>query len=262
MSIKQLFLDIINGNTKSMYQRWYKFVALLKRLILLPFYQNFGNGKNLKAIPIIINNRNRYTHLMLLIEWLEKQGMTNIFIVDNESTYPPLLDFYAKTNYRVFRLNQNIGHLAFWKTGIIKQFENDYYIYTDPDVVPVKECPSDLIEFMMNQLKRYKQIEKIGIGLKIDDLPDHYSEKQKVIDWEQNIVGKELIDNVFDARVDTTFALYRPYINGERWVPKAYRTGGNYMARHLPWYENSSEPLEEDHYYRAHVRTGASHWIS
>jgi hypothetical protein len=231
-------------------------------MFLLPFCSNFSTGKNIKHLPIIINNRNRLTYLLQLINWLEKNGYTNIYILDNDSTYPPLLDYYKETTHKVLYLKENIGHLALWKSKIIKQFEKDYYVYTDPDVVPSENCPDDIIAFFMKQLNKYKHIEKIGFGLLIDDLPNSYSDKAKVIDWEKQFWTKEIEKDIFDAQVDTTFALYRPYTNGEKWVQKAYRTGGKYVARHLPWYENTENPTEENSYYKEHIRQGASHWIN
>jgi len=233
----------------------------MKRAFILPLRKNYSKGKNIQNIPVIINNRNRLTYLLQLIGWLEKNGYKNIYIIDNQSTYPPLLNFYSATKYHVFRLDKNVGHLALWKTGIHKYFSNDYYIYTDPDIVPVDDCPADAIPFLMQQFKKIKNIEKIGLGIKIDDLPEHYSERQKVLEWENKFWKKEIAKDVYEADVDTTFALYRPYTNGALWVQKACRTGGKYMIRHLPWYENSSLPTEENEYYKKNVFQGASHWI-
>jgi hypothetical protein len=257
MDIKQLFNDIVNLNFGSFNLRWNKFKAVAKRKII------FANRKKTdhKKIPIIINNRNRLTYMLRLITWLEKNDYKNIYIIDNDSSYPPLLEYYKSTPYKVFRLKENSGHLALWKTGIFKLFQHDYYVYTDPDVVPVEECPSDVLSYFVELLNKYDSIEKVGFGLKIDDLPLQYEGREKVIDWEKKYWLNEVEKNVFDSELDTTFALYRPYTNGAKWVQKAFRTGGKYVARHLPWYENSSAPAEEDIYYKNNVRAGASHWI-
>ena len=42
-----------------------------------------------REIPIIINSFNRLTTLKRLISSLEQRGYTNIYILDNCSTYPP-----------------------------------------------------------------------------------------------------------------------------------------------------------------------------
>ena len=245
-----------------MHWRWYVFNSYYYRFFRPRFIKNFSNGKDIRLIPVIINNRNRITYLLQLIGWLEMHGFKNIHIIDNNSTYPPLLDFYSKTSYKVFRLKENVGHLALWKTPVFKLFKKDYYIYTDPDVVPVEDCPPDAIDYFMKKLMQYDHIEKIGFGLKIDDLPDFYKDKQKVIDWEKQFWKIIVEADIFDAHVDTTFALYKPFANGHLIGLKSYRTGGKYVARHLPWYEDSEHPTEENMFYKNNVRPGASHWIS
>lgn len=73
------------------------------------------NCLDVKNIPIIINNRNRLTYMKMLISSLEKRGYNNIYIIDNDSTYPPLLDYYSKECiYPVFYLNKNVGYNALW----------------------------------------------------------------------------------------------------------------------------------------------------
>jgi hypothetical protein len=257
MDSKQLLRDIISMNTRSLRLRWDKLSGLVSRKL---------SGQRIsqvviEEIPVIINNRNRLTYLLQLISWLENAGMKNIIILDNDSTFLPLLKYYDSTDHRVVRLRENVGHLALWKSYLFEEVRSKYYIYTDPDVVPAENCPYDAIGFLLKQLQQFPEIEKIGFGLKIDDLPDHYEGKQRVIDWEKRYWSKPVTDKIFDAEVDTTFALYRPFTDGSKWVARAYRTGQPYVARHLPWYENSANPGEENLFYANHVRQGASHWI-
>jgi len=262
MNLVLLFKDILKFNKKGLSYRLNKVVFLYYRNVYSYFVKNYGYRKDIKNIPIIINNRNRLTYLLRLISWLEKNGFNNIYIIDNNSTYEPLLKFYDCKKYKIFQLKENVGHLALWKTDIFNLFKRNYYIYTDPDVVPSEECPSDAIEFFMKKLNQYPQIEKIWFGLKIDDLPDSYQNKQKVIEWEKKFWEKEIEPGIYDADIDTTFALYRPFYNGHLRPLKAYRTGGKYVARHLPWYENLSQPTDENDFYKKNVKPGSSHWIS
>lgn len=259
MDLNQLFKDILHFNLDSLKKRFHKLSHLIKRRFHFLFRKK-GHSADLKSIPVIINNRNRLGYLKKLIAWLERNEMINIFIIDNDSTYKPLLQYYQTIPYKIFYLKKNVGHLALWKTGLIKKFEHDYYIYTDPDILPVFDSIKG-IKFLMSLLNKYGNIEKAGLGLKIDDLPDHYADKHKVLSWEKQFWLKEVEKDVYDAGVDTTFALYRPYTNGYLWVQHAYRSGGEFIARHLPWYENSEQPGEEENYYKNHVKPGASHWI-
>lgn len=258
MDIKQLIKDIFTLNFRSMKLRYARLQGIRKRASIGQKISEVDP----KMIPVVINNRNRYTYLLQLITWLEKAGMQNIIILDNDSTYPQLLDYYSVTKHRVVKLNANVGHLALWKSPLWEEIQSRYYIYTDPDVVPAENCPADMPGYLLEQLKKYSAIEKIGLGLKIDDLPDHYSNKLKVIEWESKYWKNAVAPGIYNAEVDTTFALYRPFTDGKTWVAPAYRTGEPYVAYHMPWYENTADPGEENLYYAKHSRAGASHWTN
>lgn len=203
-----------------------------------------------KSIPIIINNFNRLTSLKALIASLEKRGYKNLFIIDNASTYPPLLEYYTTCPYKVFRLDTNVGYLALWKTSIYKEFISDFYVYTDSDVVPCDECPDDFLNYFWDILKRHKYATKVGFGLKIDDLPDHFNLKQSVVEWESKFWNFEVEKDLFRAPIDTTFALYKPFARkNANWYIEQYRTGGNYQARHIPWYNDTTNLSVEELYY-------------
>lgn len=226
-----------------LYARFYRI-----REILSP--SRFKSGKE---IPVIINNFNRYTMLVKLIEALEKRNYTNIYIIDNNSTYPPLLEYYKECPYKIFRLDKNLGFKALWKSKISKQLCNDYYIYTDSDVVPIEECPDNFIDKMFTLLKKYKYAYKIGLSLRIDNLPDHYKFKQKVINAERMDHLTKNEDDLYRRATDTTFALYRPRVKLSRSrYAEAYRTSHPYQAEHLPWYMNSDNLPEEELYYIEH----------
>lgn len=102
---------------------------------------------------------------------------------------------------------------------------------------------------------------KAGFSICIDDLPDHYKLKEKVIEWESVFWKEEIEPNIFKALIDTTFAVYKPYFIGEPIDPDCFciRTGYPYSVRHLPWYMNSAKPTEEELYYLGHIKT-LTHW--
>lgn len=211
-----------------------------------------------REVPVIINNFNRLSYLIKLIDWLESAHLKRIFIIDNNSTYPPLLDYYKKSKHIVFKLDKNVGHLALWETHIYMWFQNRPYIYTDPDLIPVDDCPNDVITYFWQLLERHPDIGKVGFGLKVDDLPDHFLQKQKVIDWENQFWKEELSPGVYKAKIDTTFALYRPNAIGG-WLLPAIRTGFPHMVRHLPWYIDSGNLDDEEKYYVDQIH-GSSSW--
>jgi hypothetical protein len=202
--------------------------------------------KGWQDIPVIINNRNRFTFPLRLIGWLEKIGVQNIYILDNQSTYPPLLGFYENARQTVLYLGRNIGHTALWDSAYYELFKHNYYIYTDPDVVPDENCPSDVIEMLWRNLKKHYWVEKIGVSLRIDDLPDHFESKTSTVEFEKRYFARKLSDQIYEAAVDTTFALYRPYTS---YTNSGLRLAEPYQFRHLPWYLDYNNLSEEETYY-------------
>jgi hypothetical protein len=215
--------------------------------------------KSVFDTPVIINNYNRLEYLKDLIAWLESAGMKNIYIIDNLSTYPPLLEFYKKTKYIVYMLDKNVGHEALWKTHLRMRFCKNYYIYTDPDLIPVDECPKDFIHYFYKVLNQNPEYDKVGFSLKIDDIPDYYEYKQKVLDWESQYWQKKVAENLYHGNIDTTFALYRPNTYDQLW-DKAIRTGFPFMMKHLPWYLDKDNLPDEERYYLENA-SYVSSWI-
>ena len=56
--------------------------------------EGYSDKINFFEVPIIINNRDRLTTLRNMINSLQNMGYKNLYIIDNESTYPPLLSYY------------------------------------------------------------------------------------------------------------------------------------------------------------------------
>jgi hypothetical protein len=218
-------------------------------ILRLGYKLNFFSIYN---IPIIINNFNRLTFPLQLITFLEACGFTQIIVLDNNSTYPPLLDFYKNCKHTVIRNSINYGYLALWKSGLYRKYKWNYFVYSDSDVVPINECPQNFIELFKKNLDASYRLDKIGFGIKIDDLPDQFSLKRKVIDYEKIYWQKEIAPNLYEAKIDTTFALYKPLSNlkhGEASTLAANRFGFPYLVRHLPWYSDSNNLSEEENYY-------------
>jgi hypothetical protein len=46
------------------------------------------------STPIFVNCRDRLESLLALLDFLERAGQEQIYLLDNDSTYPPLLEYY------------------------------------------------------------------------------------------------------------------------------------------------------------------------
>lgn len=224
-----------------------------------------GKDFNYKEVPIIINNFNRFGMLMKLIDSLTSRGYHNIYIIDNGSTYPPLLEWYVSCPYPVYFLKRNVGHLALWETGIYRQFQDSYFVYTDPDLEIHPDCPDDFMEKFIGLLRRHPQALKAGFSICIDDLPDCFRNKRQVVEWESQFWKNEIEPGAYRAPIDTTFAVCKPYLEvmdrNVDFKDMFIRTGFPYSVRHLPWYLDSSNLSEEEEYYISRIST-STHWSS
>lgn len=215
-----------------------------------------------KTVPVFIVSYNRLASLRQVVEGLERFGFENLTILDNASTYEPLLDYLTGSPHNIVRLDRNYGHLALWHSGRFDDvIQRERFILTDNDVVPASDCPVDIAGHLEQVLDRYPRHTKAGLSLRIDDLPNHYAFKQQVIAWESPFWATQLDDGNYEGAVDTTFALYRPGIHcsEERWW-RSIRTAPPYSALHLPWYQDTSQLTEEDIYYQRAVAGISSQW--
>lgn len=118
----------------------------------------------------------------------------------------------------MIRLGHNAGYLAPWQAGLIARYApGQRYVVTDPDVVPDENCPTNLLSVLSRALTRFPDAVKEGIGLRTDDLPWHYPQRDRVIAWEKRFSNRRLSVRYYRASVDTTFALYRNDTEFSRW---------------------------------------------
>jgi hypothetical protein len=215
------------------------------------------------GIPAFILCRDRLTPLLQLVDRLEQAGFTEIHFVDYDSAWPPLLTYYETTPHSVHRRRCNPGPRELWAWDELPRLVGDRcYLVSDPDVVPDAGCPLDWPEHLRELLRRYPARVKAGLGLRIDDLPDHYEHKQRVVDWEGRWWTSELEPGVWSASIDTTRALCRPLAERQGFAfGPSIRTGPPYVASHLPWYERSGGLSDEERFYRARATAGVSHWL-
>lgn len=191
-------------------------------------------------------------------EWFSRQGH-EVVIIDNASNYAPLLDWYGCCGHTVYRLTKNIGHLAPWITGIVR--DDAFYAVTDPDL-SYDGIPSDWEQVCIEGFK-YGAYTKVGFSLDETLIPSvnpawildefyAFPKGDHPARWSNALkLGKYI-----QYPIDTTFAVYRPHapfrIGG-------WRTDRPYTARHLPWHlvvdVDSSSPAfqipitDEIHHY-------------
>ena len=136
---------------------------------------------NFFSITIFIISYNRLDDLRKCISFLEKDGYTNLNIIDNASTDIELISYLKKLKHNVYFLEKNWGPYVLWESHLFDSIvENEYYVVTDPDIIPIEQCPSDYIEYFYSILQNYPEKTKAGFSLKLDDIPDSYPYKYDV----------------------------------------------------------------------------------
>lgn len=184
---------------------------------------------------VYVNVFNRYQTTRILCDQIAALDNATPIIIDNASTWEPLLDWYNNCPYEVIRMRENLGHHAPWLSGVISHDASPVYGVTDCDL-DLTGVPSDAIEYLASGLSR--GIIKCGLSLRIDDLPPWQT---SVKSWEARWWKSPLPGGrFFRAAIDTTFALYRKETHHSVCmrvvnVP-ALRAAPPYTARHVPWY--------------------------
>ena len=186
----------------------------------------------------------------------------HVVILDNDSDYPPLLEYYDSTPHEVLKLGFNFGSVAPWHeaAGVLEHYGLDGgYVVTDPDL-QIDHIPKDWPQVLQEGLDRHDFATKCGFSLQIDDLPNtdvgQHARQVEASYWNSPLDGKRF----YRAPIDTTFALVRAKIHDFA----AVRTGPPYMARHIPWYYTSLDSIPEDelHYIRSTKSRGSTYWTS
>lgn len=218
---------------------------------------------NAANIPVYIISYNRLSYVQQMIQWLEHYNLKNIHIIDNNSSYPPLLKYLESLTYTVYHMDKNYGHRVFWECGLFDNIiEKSMYILSDPDIAPNDNLPSDFIYELYRILGEHPNITKVGFALTVHDLPNNKT-TAVVKKWEEKFWNTKLPDHldIYLAPIDTTFALYRPGKLKEENFYSGIRVAGKFSAKHIPWYNTNIEN-EEDIFYKKSANKNSATWTN
>lgn len=196
---------------------------------------------------VVINNRNRLSTTKKMVEDLLSRNTQGIIIIDNASTYPPLLEWYNTLPSEVdIRMFKNEGHLALFSTGLIHEIKEDWCIYTDSDIQLNPNMPVNYQEQMLD-VANTLNCHKIGVALSINDIPDHYWLKAQVLRNEDRWWHEETLPTIYKAHTDTTFCFIKKVDQFD-----SYRMAGDFTAKHMPWYIDMDNLDDEERYFIHH----------
>lgn len=185
-------------------------------------------------IPIIINNRNLLTWPSKMLDACKTfEDVGEIIIVDNDSTYEPLIEWY-KTNPCEIIYSKNNGQSCPWIINLPNKLGCKYYVVTDPDL-DLTDTPKDSLIYIREKMQKYQEYSKIGLSLSNWQVSQnspyyHHLKTWAIVNWDENsITDGLLVNQIFD----TTFGLYDLDKNIHTY--KNCSTNTPYSAKHIPW---------------------------
>lgn len=143
------------------------------------------------TIPIFVITCDRLTVTQQTIASFYREIAHPIEIVvhDNDSSYPPFLDYLDQLEAQGVRvvgskkrvaqaemLNEVRGTVQQW----YREHDAPYYVVTDPDI-ELEPGPGDILQFYAHLLRKHPGAQVMGPMLRIDDVPDSYPLKKEVL---------------------------------------------------------------------------------
>lgn len=228
-----------------------------------------------RSLPVFINSFNQLHYLRELLANLSNHGFSNLWILDNQSTYPKLLEFYKTLNDvrpgnpQVLYYPENFGPRHFHLTSLYTSVWPYPHFYTDPDILlpAIDEAFAGTLLALSNRF----QVAKVGSALTLPDPeklrdffasgPETGTSPVSVLDWEKQFWKNELDDGIYGTSIDTTFHLFNPAF----FVPENFLHGirvarPGFQAKHRPWFNDDLPPADEYEFYRE-SRKGFGNWI-
>lgn len=198
-------------------------------------------------MKIFISNRNYVSWPRAMAEKFIGEGH-EVIILDNASTYIPLLDWYSICGLEIIKLGNNGGH-ALWTTDIVPTL-NEPFVSSDPDY-DLSTVPSDWDEVLLEGLKQFPQYNKFGFSWDESKVPpenpawieDNFVNHPDGLPatWGNHI---KLPNNWYGYANDSSFALQRPHSPDQI---GGIRKGRPYTGTHMPWHltlEPSKDPTK------------------
>jgi hypothetical protein len=213
-------------------------------------------------IPVFIIAFNNPTYVSSMVEQLLKYT-TDVYIIDNCSTFPPMIKLLNETKANVVRMPENYGHNVYQRSEIQELIRGDYYCITDPDLTLNPNLPSNFIEILRDISEEY-QNNKVGFALDhLNNIRMNVTYNGKFITEWESIFWVNPIDHptlkLYSAAIDTTFCLInkkysnRPFAN--------IRVAGNFTCIHRPWLVTYQDDIPSDELSFYIANTKNSSWL-
>jgi hypothetical protein len=199
------------------------------------------------AIPFYLVAFNRIRGLREANEFARRSTIPlELIILDMGSTWKPFVQYRDSLDAQVLHFPYGMGPRDLWVSGELSQISVGSFFLADGDI-DYSEVPPDAAAKMVDMSKRYPWIPKVGLALKITDLPlDH--EGRRIRAWAKGDWAVKWDKETFLTGLDTTIAYYPRRETTFHYRP-GLRIAGRYQVIHYPWYEREQTNDEEAKFY-------------
>jgi len=211
-------------------------------------------------IPALVIAYNQYTYIRQMIEQLDPY-IKEIIVIDNHSTFPPLLSYYEKDfHHKLLRQSKNHGHGVYLRDDI-QELVGKVYLLTDPDLEWNPNLPSTWVQDLLNISNKFQAL-RVGFALDIsasDIRKDISVCGYSVQEWESAFWKNPIQDpryELYAAPIDTTLSLVNKNFPNGPYI----RVAGDYTCKHKPWHENFKDGFLEGEYETFVRDNNSTHW--
>lgn len=196
-----------------------------------------------ERIPVIVIGFNLVTYVRNTVRQLLnlKVDPSDILILDNHSTYGPMIDYLAeaeKIGVRVKRFDQNMGHRVLWKRPeVIDEFFPDCraFVLTDPDLQFHPDMPTTFRQDFWRIMKCIQElipVYVVGMALDLSDqenfktwpAPYYYHNFKPLPEWESQFWRQEVDLEQSGLKIGCPKGCAVGTCEACAWPPKVYMT--------------------------------------
>ncbi len=169
-----------------------------------------------------------------------------LIVLDMGSTWEPFLEYRDSLGVQVHKFSYGMGPRDLWTSGELARLGIGGFFLADGDI-DYSGIDSHAAEKMIELSQRYPWFPKIGLALRISDLPFDF-EGNRIREWAKGDWAVPWDSETYLTGLDTTTAYY-PRRDETFYYRPALRIAGKYQAVHYPWYERSENYDEEARFY-------------
>jgi hypothetical protein len=194
--------------------------------------------------PLVVICHNNHFYVRNTLAQAKKFSVRGI-VLDNASSYEEtrLSLKEIETEVEVIRLLDNVGSVCWQMPQVYDALPTRFFL-TDPDLQWNPQLPTNFPK-ILDELCTQHGARKVGFALDVSDRdlmfqdPDYF-QNRSIWDWESQFWSNRVphdTQELYAAVIDTTFHLF-----DKRGDDIQLRVAGNFTAKHLPWYRDTTIP--------------------